>query len=91
MLKGVNKIIIEVNDTGNEYFEKAVFYIRPEYANKQSLALEQKVKKYIDDLEKPEKTEYFDIKGATKKRRRLALVLSGYLIALATVLFLIFR
>ena len=34
MLKGVNKVIIEVNDTGEKFFEKAIFYIRPEYANK---------------------------------------------------------
>lgn len=30
MLKGVNKRIVEVNDTGSIYFERAVFYLRPE-------------------------------------------------------------
>lgn len=30
MIKGVNKKIIEVNRTDSIYFEKAVFYLRPE-------------------------------------------------------------
>lgn len=29
MVKGVNRRIIEISSTGNEYFEKAVLYIRP--------------------------------------------------------------
>ena len=33
MIKGVNKQIIEVNDPESKYFEKAVLYIRPEYAD----------------------------------------------------------
>ena len=32
MLKGVNKRIVEVNDTSSIYFERAVFYLRPEAA-----------------------------------------------------------
>lgn len=31
MVKGVNKRVIEVNNTGNKYFEKIVFYVTPEY------------------------------------------------------------
>ena len=30
MLKGVNKRIVEVNDPNSSYFERAVFYLRPE-------------------------------------------------------------
>lgn len=30
MIKGVNKKVIEINDTRNIYFEKAVLYVRPE-------------------------------------------------------------
>lgn len=33
MIKGVNKQIIEINDPESKYFEKAVLYIRPEYAD----------------------------------------------------------
>ena len=33
MVKGVNKTIIEVNNTGSRYFEKIVFYVTPHYVN----------------------------------------------------------
>ncbi len=33
MVKGVNKRVIEVNNTGNKYFEKIVFYVTPEYGD----------------------------------------------------------
>lgn len=29
MIKGVNKQIVEINNPQNEYFEKAILYIRP--------------------------------------------------------------
>ncbi|MFR2153273.1 MAG: hypothetical protein ACLS48_00015 [[Eubacterium] siraeum] len=30
MVKAVNKLVLEINNTENEYFEKAIFYLRPE-------------------------------------------------------------
>ena len=30
MVKAVNKLVLEINNTENEYFEKAIFYILPE-------------------------------------------------------------
>lgn len=32
MVKGVNKTIIEINETGNEYFEKIILYVSPKYS-----------------------------------------------------------
>ena len=32
MVKGVNKRVIEVNDTGSKFFEKIVFYVTPKYS-----------------------------------------------------------
>jgi len=32
MVKGVNKTVIEVNNTGSRLFEKIVFYVTPEYS-----------------------------------------------------------
>ena len=93
MLKGVNKVIIEVNDTGEKFFEKAIFYIRPEYANKSTAELEAKAKEYIESIQKPEKIgvfNYEDFDERIKKRRRLFFILGGYLVTLATVLFFIF-
>jgi len=31
MSKGVNRQVLEIHDTGNEYFEKALLFVKPEY------------------------------------------------------------
>lgn len=31
MVKGVNRQVLEILDPGCEYFEKALFFVRPEY------------------------------------------------------------
>ncbi len=31
MIKGVNRQVVEVNDVGNEFFEKAILFVKPEY------------------------------------------------------------
>ena len=33
MLKGVNKQVLEVTNTENPYFEKIIFFVKPEYVN----------------------------------------------------------
>lgn len=32
MVKGVNRQVLEIHETGCEYFEKALFFIRPEFS-----------------------------------------------------------
>jgi len=32
MIKGINRQVLELNDTGNEYFEKAILFVKPEYS-----------------------------------------------------------
>lgn len=32
MLKGINSQVLEINDTGTEYFEKALLFVKPEFA-----------------------------------------------------------
>lgn len=31
MIKGVNRQVVEVSDTGCDYFEKIMFFVKPEY------------------------------------------------------------
>lgn len=33
MTKGVNRQVLEIHDTGSEYFEKAMFFIKPEFSS----------------------------------------------------------
>ena len=32
MSKGVNRQVLEIHDTGSDYFEKAMFFVKPEYS-----------------------------------------------------------
>ncbi len=41
MVKGVNKTVIVVSDTGNEMFEKIVFYVTPKYSKTHLKELKQ--------------------------------------------------
>ena len=41
MIKGVNKQVLEVTNTENPYFEKIIFFVKPEYVN----ADREKIKK----------------------------------------------
>ena len=49
MLKGVNKTIIEVNSTDSIYFEKAVFYLRPEVRSLPAEFIRREAEKYISE------------------------------------------
>ena len=47
MIKGVNKKIIEVNHPESIYFEKAVFYLRPEVRELPAEVTREEAEKYI--------------------------------------------
>lgn len=53
MIKGINHTIIELNDTGNEYYERALLIVKPEYASVQRTILEQEAKKMLRELDAP--------------------------------------
>ena len=50
MLKGVNKQIIEINDTGSDYFEKVLFFVKPAYQSVAQNKLETGAKSYMEEL-----------------------------------------
>lgn len=89
MIKGVNRAVIEVNDTGNEYFEKAIFFIRSSHTEDSQKNLEKEAKKYIESSEKTPFTEYFDLKEDRKRKKRLFMILGGYLLLLGAVILFI--
>ncbi|MBQ1989128.1 MAG: hypothetical protein II234_04420 [Clostridia bacterium] len=51
MVKGVSKTVIVVNNTGNKYFEKIVFYVSPEYGNTNSGHLNSAATKFISTMD----------------------------------------
>ncbi len=50
MIKGVNKQIIEINETENKIFEKAVLYVRPEYAELSDTKLYNSANEFIEEI-----------------------------------------
>ena len=40
MIKGINHTMIELNETGNEYYERALLIVKPEYASVARAVLE---------------------------------------------------
>lgn len=50
MVKGVNKNIIEVNNPDSIYFEKAVFYLKPNVRRLPDEVSEREIERYISNL-----------------------------------------
>ena len=57
MVKAVNKLILEINNTESEYFEKAVFYVRPEMSASNKLRTQAQL--YLGNI------------GLEKRKRRI--------------------
>ena len=47
MVKGVNRQVLEIHETGCEYFEKALFFVRPEFSGESDAKLKGKAIKSI--------------------------------------------
>jgi len=53
MIKGINHTMIELNETGNEYYERALLIVKPEYASVARAVLEDEAKKMLSELDVP--------------------------------------
>lgn len=68
MVKGVNKTIIEVNETGNKYFERVLFFVKPDYADVLPERLKTKAATYIKESDL---VPVAAVKSSAKKRKAL--------------------
>ena len=50
MIKGVNRKVVEIKNTDSIYFEKAVFYLRPEVRELPADISRSEAEKYISSL-----------------------------------------
>lgn len=55
MIKGVNKQILEVTNTENPYFEKIIFFVKPEYKNADRKKLQREAEALATISQKPPK------------------------------------
>ena len=91
MVKGVNKTVIEVNDTGSKMFEKVVFFVSPKYGNLKASRLNQAVMEFSFNLEN-QGARSKSLRKRVRLRRwvKIALWSMGGLFSAAIMLFIIF-
>lgn len=53
MIKGVNRQILEVANTENEYFERVIFFVKPEYSTMEEKKLNFEAAMYAKGNGKP--------------------------------------
>ncbi len=63
MIKGINRQIIEIGETGNLYFERALLFVRPQLDDIDEHRLKAEAKQMINNLSKPPKTKIFQNGG----------------------------
>ncbi len=58
MIKGVNKQVLEISETQNGFFEKAIFFVKPEYSGMGEGRLRESARKEIENAGKPPVRHY---------------------------------
>ena len=86
MVKGVNKTIIEVNNTGSKMFEKIVFYVSPQYGNADIARLQRAAGEFSLRFDESESYAPLRRKHIKKRKKRLIIALSSAFVALAVVI-----
>lgn len=76
MIKGVNKQILEVTNTENPYFEKIIFFVKPEYKNEDRKKLQKEAEALATIAQKPPRVRI-------SKKRVVRIVANSALFALA--------
>lgn len=84
MVKGVNKTVIEVNNTGSKIFEKIVFYVTPQYGNLTAKQLRRAAREFSFSFSGEGAGQKSSLRHRVKSKRRKRLLLSAALLASAT-------
>lgn len=79
MIKGVNKQIIEVYDTGNKYFEKAILFVKPEYMSENEQGLRKEANRLLTEIGNPpiRNKKNASSRKAFQKRRTTTFIFIG--------------
>jgi hypothetical protein len=76
MIKGVSKQILEVTNTESPYFEKIIFFVKPEYKNEDRKKLQKEAEALSTVAQKPPRVK-------VSKKRIIKIVASSLLFAMA--------
>ncbi len=72
MIKGVNKQVLEINETGTGFFEKAIFFVKPEYIGMSEGKLRESAGRELERTGKPPVKRYTDKKTKFKSALTVA-------------------
>lgn len=75
MVKGVNKTVIEVNQTGSKVFDRIVFYVRADYGNLTPRQLSRAVNSFAFQFEDRKNKRQTSLRRRLIIRRRVVLSL----------------
>ena len=56
IIRGINKQVIEINDTQNEFFEKVILFVRPNYNEEKQKKIKNEAEKLIKSYCEPKYT-----------------------------------
>lgn len=51
MIKGINKNVIDICETGNPYYERAILFLKPEYSDIHYDILKKEAKKFLKGID----------------------------------------
>jgi len=88
MLRGTNRSIIEISETENKYFERALLFVKPEFGNMPPERLNKEAKRMIGMLTFSPVglgRQVSARKRAAQRRRKKLLIISGILLLIAAV------
>ncbi len=86
MLKGVNRQVVEVCETGSDYFERALFFVNPKYYGMGEGKLRERAQFIVSIASAPPKTKRAQKKNKLKKAIEIAAsAAAGAAVALLTV------
>lgn len=83
MVKGVNKTVIEVNNTGSKVFDRVVFYVSPSCSNMSAKNLRRAMQNFSFQFENVKPCTYKSLRQRMILRRRM--VIAGIAVSLAAI------
>lgn len=86
MVKGVNKTVIEVNDTGSKVFDKIVFYVSPTCGGLSSKTLNRAIRNFTFQIDERAGRGYTSLRQRYITRRRITIAsVAGAIITAAII------
>lgn len=87
MIKGVNRQVVEVRETDSEYFERILFFIKPECASVSEGKIRERASLIANKGQKPPSTKVKNEKY-TEKLKPIVFLFAGVIIGALAVWFL---